>query len=104
MYTLRSWRSNLGSMEVDILLQVPARTVGDQFTAFVAGEFTQVSRMTNVQSNFWRSQLGSVKEDILHQELARTVGDPFTGYVPGDVTQVSRMTEVHPKFLEKSPR
>ena len=104
MYTLYSWRSHLGSAGLDFLHQVPARTVGDPFTAYVAGDFTQVLRMTNVHSNSWRSQLGSVGVKLLHQEPARTVGYPFTAYVPGEVTHVSRMTNVRPKFVGKSPR
>ena len=52
MYTLISWRSHLGSVEVDILHQEPARTVGDPFTAYVPGEVAQVLRMTNVHAKF----------------------------------------------------
>ena len=48
MYTLSSWRSHLGIVAVNILHQEPARTVGDPFTAYVLGEVTQVSRMTDV--------------------------------------------------------
>ena len=104
MYTLYSWRSHLGSAGLDFLHQIPARIVGGPFTAYVAGNFTQVSRMTNVHSNSWRCQLGSVGVKLLHQEPARTVGDPFTAYVPGEVTQLSSMTDVQTKFLETSPR
>ena len=103
MYTLYSWRSHLGSAGLYFLHQIPARIVGGPFTAYVAENFTQVSRMTNVHSNSWRCQLGSVGGKLLHQEPARTVGDPFTAYVPGELTQVSRVIDVHPMFLEKSP-
>ena len=47
MYTLSSWTSHLDSVEVDILHQELARTVGDIFTAYVPGEVTRVSRMTD---------------------------------------------------------
>ena len=52
MYTLSSWGSHLGSVRVDFLHQEAARTEGDPFTAFVPGEVTQVSKMTNVHSKF----------------------------------------------------
>ena len=39
-------------VEVDLLHQEPARTVGDPFTAYVPGEVTQVSRMTDVHPKF----------------------------------------------------
>ena len=39
-------------MAVDLLHQEPARTVGDPFAAYVPGEVTQVSRMTNVHPKF----------------------------------------------------
>ena len=97
MYTLSSWRSHLGSVEVDILHQEPARNEGDPFTAYVAGEITQVSRMTDVHSNSWRSHIGSVTVDLLQQEPARTVGDPLRAYVSGEVAQVLRMTDVRPR-------
>ena len=48
MYTLSSWTSHLDSVEVDLPHQEPARTVWDPFTAYVLGEVTQVSRMTDV--------------------------------------------------------
>ena len=48
MYTLSSWRNHLGIVAVDFLHQELARTVGDPFTAYVPGEVTQVSRMTNL--------------------------------------------------------
>ena len=48
MYTLRSWRSDLSIVAVDLLHQEPPRTVRDQFTVYVPGEVPQVSRMTNV--------------------------------------------------------
>ena len=103
MYTLSSWRSHLGIVAVDLLHQEPSRTVGDPFIAYVPGDVTQVSRMTNVTLSSWRSHLGIVTVDLLHQEPARTVGDPCIAYVPGEVTQVSKMINVHPKFLEKLP-
>ena len=58
MYTLSSWRSHLGSVGVDLLHQEPARTVGDPFIAYVPGEVTQVSRMTNVRSKFLEKSPG----------------------------------------------
>ena len=48
MYTLRSWKSRLVSVVVDLLHLEPARTVEDPFGAYVSGEITQVSRITNV--------------------------------------------------------
>ena len=48
MYTLTSWRSDLGSVEFDFLYQEPARTVGDQCTAYDPEEVTQVSRTSDV--------------------------------------------------------
>ena len=70
--------------------------MGDPFTAYVPGNVTQVSRMTNVPLSSWKSYLGSVGVALLHQEPARNVADPFTTYVPGELTQVLRMTGVHP--------
>ena len=35
MYTLRFWRSYLGSVGVDLLNQEPAGTVGDPFKAYI---------------------------------------------------------------------
>ena len=67
MYTLNSWRSHLGSVAVDLLHQEPARIVGDHFAAYVNGEVTQVSRMTNVPVSFWRSHLGIVVVEFLPQ-------------------------------------
>ena len=58
MYTLRSWRSNLGIVAVDFLHQEPARTVGDPFTANVTEEVTQVLRMTNVHLKFLEKSAG----------------------------------------------
>ena len=83
MYTLRSWRSHLGSVGDALLHQEPARTVADPLTAFIPGEVTQVSRINNVPVSFWKSHMGIVGIDILHQEPARTLVDPFTAYVPG---------------------
>ena len=48
MYTISSWRSHLAIVAVDLLHQKPAITVKDISTAFVTGEVTQLSRMTNV--------------------------------------------------------
>ena len=70
-------------MEVDIMRQEPARTVADPITAYVPGENTQVSRMTDVHPMIQEKYLGSLGVDFLHQEPPRTVGDPFTAYVPG---------------------
>ena len=42
MNTLSSLRSHLGSVGVELLHQEPAITVGDQFTAYVLREVTQV--------------------------------------------------------------
>ena len=96
MYTLSSWRINLGSVGVVLLHQNHARTVVYPCTAYVPGEITQVSRMTNVPVKSCMSHLGLVAVDFLHQEPARTVGDLFIAYVRGEVTHVSRMTDVHP--------
>ena len=52
MYTLSSWKSHLGSAKVNLLNQKPARTVWDPFTAYVLGEVTQLSRMTDVHPKF----------------------------------------------------
>ena len=52
MYTLSFWKSHLSSVGVDLVHQEPARTVGDQFTAYVFGKVTQVSRMTDVHPKF----------------------------------------------------
>ena len=104
MYSLSSWRNYLGSVGFELLHQKPARTVGVPLTAYVPGEVTQVSRMTDVQSKFLKSNLGRVGVAQLHPKLARTVGNPSTAYVPGGVTQVSRTTDTNPKFLENSPR
>ena len=48
MYTLSFWRSHLGSVRVDFLIQKPVRTVKDPFKAYIPEEVTQVSRMTDV--------------------------------------------------------
>ena len=58
MYTLSSWRSHLGIVAVDLLHQKTARTVKDIFTAFVPGEVTQVSRMTNVHPKILKKSPG----------------------------------------------
>ena len=86
MYTLYSWRSHLGSAGVDFLHQVHARSVGDPFTAYVAGDFNKVLRMTNVHSHSWKNQLGSVRVKLLHQVPARTMGDLFTANVTGEAS------------------
>ena len=52
MYTLSFWRSYLDRVGVDLLHQEPAGTLGDPFTAYVPGEVTQVSRMTDVHPKF----------------------------------------------------
>ena len=52
IYTLSSWRSHLSSVGVDLLHQEPARTVRYPFTAYVSGEVTQVSKMTDIQPKF----------------------------------------------------
>ena len=69
--------------------------MGDPFTAYVPGNVTQVSRMTNVPLSSWKSHLGIVAVNFLHQKPDTVVGDPFTAYVPGEVTQILRMTNVH---------
>ena len=89
-------------MAVVLLHQELARTVGDPFTAYVSGEVTQVSKMTNVHSKSLKNLPGLLVE-LSHQEPARTVGNPLEAYVSRDVTQVSSMTNVHPKSLEKLP-
>ena len=89
-------------MGVDLLHPEPAITMGDPFAAYVNGEVTQVSRMTNVPVSSGRSHLGSVGVDLLHQAPAANVGVPFywRAHVTGEVAKVSKMTDVHPKFLE----
>ena len=52
MYTLRSWGSRLVSVVVDLLHLEPARTVEDPFRAYVSGEVTQVSRITDEHPKF----------------------------------------------------
>ena len=52
MYTTSCWRKYLGIVVLDLLHQEPARTVGDPFKAYVPGEVTQVSRMSNVHPKF----------------------------------------------------
>ena len=104
IYMLSFWRSHLSIVAVDLLPQEPARTVGDPFTAYVPGEVTEVSRMTDVhpkflEESFWYS---SSRPSSPGTRLNR--GVPFASYVPGEVTQVLRMTNVHPQFLEESPR
>ena len=42
----------LGIVAVSFLHQEPARTVEDPFTAYVPGEVTQVSRMTDLHPEF----------------------------------------------------
>ena len=78
MYTLSSWRNHLGGVGVVFLPPEPARTVVDPFTAYVPGEVTQLSRMTDVHPKFQEKYLSSVGVDLLHQEPASTVGDTFT--------------------------
>ena len=48
----KSWGSLLVIVTVDLLHQKPARSVGDPFTAYVSGEVTQVSKMTNAYPYF----------------------------------------------------
>ena len=52
MYTTSCWRSYLGIVVLDLLHQEPAGTVRDPFEAYVPGEVTQVSRMSNVHPKF----------------------------------------------------
>ena len=85
MYTLSSWRSHLGSVRVDLFHQEQDKTVGDPFTAYVSGDVTQVSRMTNKTPKSLEKLPGLLAVDLSHQEASRTVGDPFTAYVPGEV-------------------
>ena len=79
MHTLCSWRSYLGIVAVDLLHQEPARTVGDPFAAYVPGEVTQVSRMSNVHPKFLEKSPRYRGNRPLHQKPARTVGDSFYG-------------------------
>ena len=58
MYTLTSWGSHLGIEAVDLLHQKPARTVKDTITAYVPGEVSQVSRMTNVHPMYLEKSPG----------------------------------------------
>ena len=76
MYTLSSWRSYLGIVVVDLSHQESTGTVGDPFTAYVPGEVTQVSRMTDVPPKSWGSHLGIVAVDLSHQEYPRVMLDP----------------------------
>ena len=57
MYILSSWTSQLGSVVVKLLHQDTARTMREPFTAYVPGEVTQVSRMTNVHPKFLEKSL-----------------------------------------------
>ena len=58
MYSLRSRRSHLGSMEVDLSHQKLTRSVGDPFIAYVPEEVTQLSRMTDVHPKFLEKSSG----------------------------------------------
>ena len=111
MYTLSSWRSHLGILAVDLLHQERARTVGDPFTAYIPGEVTQVSRITNVQPKFlekspryrgwpmytlssWRSHLGIVAVILSHQEYPSVMLDPRA---------INKLAEfVSPRFRSES--
>ena len=52
MYTLKSWKSRLCIVVVDLLHLEPAKTVEDPFKAYVPKKVTLVSRMTNVHPKF----------------------------------------------------
>ena len=98
---MSSWRSHLGIVAVDLLHQVPARTVEDPFIAYVPGEVTQNIFVTN--EDFPNHPRIDTLE-LFNWKIPGTMGHRYTAYVPRKVTQVSRMTDVHPKFPEKSPR
>ena len=58
MCTLSFWKNHLGIVEDDLLHQEPARNVWDPSTAYVPGEVTQVSRITNVHPEFLEKSPG----------------------------------------------
>ena len=58
MYTLSSWRSRLVRVVVDLLHLEPARIVEDPFRAYVSGEVTQVSKITDVHPKFLQKSPG----------------------------------------------
>ena len=58
MYTLSSWRSHSSVVAVELLHQKEASTVGSQFKAYVPGEVTRESRMTNVHSKYLEKSSG----------------------------------------------
>ena len=55
VYTLSSWRNNLGSVEVDLFHKEPTRTLRDRFTAYVPREVIQVSRINLSFRWRWRN-------------------------------------------------
>ena len=58
MYTLGSWKSNLGTVALDLLHQKPTRTMEDPFSAYVSGEVIQALWMTNVHPKFLEKSPG----------------------------------------------
>ena len=58
MYTLSSWRSRLVRVVVDLLHLEPVRIVEDPFRAYVSGEVTQVSKITDVHPKFLQKSPG----------------------------------------------
>ena len=87
MYTLRFCKSHLGIMVVDLSHQEPTRTVRSPFKAYVPGEVTPVSRMSNVQSK-------------LLEKSPRYRDIPFCTKNPLEL----RGAHSKLKFLEKSSR
>ena len=102
MYTLRFYRSNLGSAAAGLLHQEPARTVGELFTAYVPGKVTQVSRLTIVHPMILE------KLPAYH---GSQLSAPATGYNHGKSNYNVIFWKTHPgieddqctsKFLEKT--
>ena len=93
MYTLRYWRSHLGSVEVYLLHQEPAGTVGETFTAYFPEEVTQVSAMTNVHPKFLEKSNFCIGNPLKPWETH------LQPKIQRKVTQVFRMTNVNLQFL-----
>ena len=88
-------------MGVDLLHQEPARTMGNPFSAYVPGEVTQVSRMTDLHPKFLDKLPGYRGSRLSAPGTRLNRGGPIYSHVSGEVTQVSKMTDLLPKFLGK---
>ena len=78
MYALIFWRSHLGSVGDDLLHQLPARTVGEPFAAYVSGEYTQVSRMTDVHPKILEKSVGTHLQPIFLEKSPGIEDDQCT--------------------------